>query len=283
MKIKEFKQHFNNQLKDVYPKDELKNLFNLLQTHITGLSRMELALYPEICLSDQQINAFQKGVERLKDNEPLQYIIGETEFYGLRFKVNQNVLIPRSETEELVAKIVEENQGHKVALSILDIGTGSGCIAISLASELPQATVTAYDVSKGALEVARENAKLNHLNVNFEWVNILNQQVETVQKFKIIVSNPPYIPHREKKLMKANVLDYEPHVALFVEDHDPLLFYRKITQFAQRHLEEDGSLWFEINEFLKEELTQMLHQSKVKDFKFYNDFFGKPRILRIRF
>ncbi len=224
-------------------------------------------------------------MEELKTGKPLQYVLGETEFYGLRFKVNPSVLIPRPETEELVEWIISDLPKPKTSiegLKIIDIGTGSGCIPISLKKNLPEAQLFALDISPEALDVSIQNAALNQTTVNFiqaDILNLLNKQL-IAEKFGIIVSNPPYVTDAEKEQMLPNVLQHEPHLALFVPDNDPLIFYKAIADFAIKHLDTTGSLYLEINENLGEETVQLLKQMGFKKIVLRQDLSGKDRMIR---
>lgn len=219
-------------------------------------------------------------LDRLKLSEPIQYIFGETLFYGLPFTVNRDTLIPRPETEELVSWILEDRlEITSSQVSVLDIGTGSGCIAITLAKHWENASVRAWDISEEALVVAQKNALLNKVKIDFEPVNILTIE-DTSHRFDIIVSNPPYVRELEKTKMQKNVLDYEPHTALFVSNLDPLLFYRKIAALAKKALATKGLLFFEINEYLGEALVQLLEEEGYTDIMLKKDFFGKDRMIR---
>jgi len=277
--IKSIKERFHQELKEKFSKTEIESFLNLLFEKFLGLSRLEMVLKPEINLSKEEEKQFENALKRLKNSEPIQYIIGETDFYGLKFKVDKNVLIPRPETEELVDWILKENP---TSSSILDIGTGSGCIAISLAKNLKSSKVFAWDVSEKALETAKNNAEINKAKVEFQLKNILAEK-SAAEKFDIIVSNPPYVRELEKEKMQENVLKHEPHLALFVENDDALLFYRKILKFAENNLTSNGKLYFEINEYLKEELEILLADFKIKNYFFRKDIFGKYRMLKVQF
>ena len=237
---------------------------------------------PDLRLSESEMLTFHFAVKDLLKNKPIQYIIGETEFCDLKFKVNENVLIPRPETSELVYKIVERQKTKdKRQLSILDIGTGSGCIAISLAKNIPGSKVHALDISEKALEVAKENAINNNVDVTFINDDILSLKNNIETKFDIIVSNPPYVRELEKAEMRDNVLNWEPHNALFVSDNDPLIFYRNILEFAQTHLNENGEIWFEINEYLGKEMTVLCKEYGFSDIEIFKDFRGKERVVKV--
>lgn len=243
------------------------------------MSRLDLALDHRKELSASEEKKFEDALLRLLKHEPIQYIIGETEFFGLKFKVNKNVLIPRPETEELVQWILKDLESLKTQeLSILDIGTGSGCIAISLAKKLPNARVSAIDISEGALEIARSNAKMNDVEIDFILQDIL-KSAELPGKYDLIVSNPPYVRELEKKEMHRNVLENEPEMALYVKDLEPLIFYQKITKLAETDLKLGGSLYFEINQYLGKETAEVLTESGFKPFS-GKDIFGNDRMLK---
>lgn len=287
MKIQSLKTNFKNTLLDIYPLEEIESFFNILSGKYLNLSRIEIALNPNKEISAEEEAKFQDALIRLKSNEPIQYIIGETEFYGLSFKVNKHTLIPRPETEELVEWILADFLKSKklgkhlsnIEFNVLDIGTGSGCIAISLAKNLVGAKVSAIDISKEALILANLNAEMNGVAVNFVQKDILN--TETLpDKYDLIVSNPPYVRELEKNQMMPNVLKHEPEIALFVKDDDALLFYRAIAQLAKFHLNPSGKLYFEINEFLGEELTVLLREQGFKEIQLKKDIYGKNRMLK---
>ena len=243
-------------------------------------------------MNSTQLQQFEKALQRLLQQEPIQYVLGDTEFFGYPFQVNQHTLIPRPETEELVAWIIEDmknkNQANsqqkplKSTITILDIGTGSGCIPISLAKELPQAKVSSIDVSEEALQVARKNSALNKVAVNFIQQDILKAE-NLQEKYDVIVSNPPYVRELEKEQMHQNVLDFEPELALFVQNDDPLIFYRKIAQLAKNALIENGKLYFEINEYLPEEMVSLLEEIGYQNIELKKDIFGKFRMCKASF
>jgi release factor glutamine methyltransferase len=284
MKLKKIKDLFQSELKELYEVEEIDNFFFMLTESYLGLSRLKLALNPDIIVSYKNNELFKEALKSLKNYLPIQYIIGETEFFGLPFKVNSNVLIPRPETEELVEWILQKKLTNNGQLSILDIGTGSGCIAISLAKNLPNTKVYALDVSKEALQIARQNAVLNHVNIEFFQASILNSNSWNLDfknlKFDIIVSNPPYVRELEKEQMKANVLNNEPHLALFVDDDNPLKFYNAITQYAVDNLSTHGELFFEINEYLGSQMIQLLKDYNFKDIELKQDIFKKDRMIK---
>ena len=279
--VRDCRRHYASELEKIYSSDEANALIMILLEHYFGIDRVKMALEPELRLSESELLTLHFAVKELLKNKPIQYVIGETEFCGLRFLVNENVLIPRPETEEMVRFLAV---GHwPLAVKILDIGTGSGCIAISLAKLLKDSVVTAVDVSEKALEVARKNAKANNVNVRFVLDDILSPKSPELleNKYDIIVSNPPYVCESEKAEMRANVLDYEPSSALFVSDNDPLVFYRKILEYAQKALKPKGEIWFEINEKFGEEMTKLCNKMGCKQTEIIKDFSGKDRILHL--
>jgi release factor glutamine methyltransferase len=234
-------------------------------------------------LSDEQVNQLNEATARLKNGEPIQYVTGWADFYGLRFRVNPDVLIPRQDTEAVVNTCLTLiKQGNNTSPEILDIGTGSGCIAITLASKLKTARVLAIDISQDALAVAEANASLNHTNVGFVHADTLKAGDLPVQGFDLIVSNPPYIPMQEKSLMAKNVLDFEPHLALFVDDEDPLIFYRTIIEKAQNHLYEGGYLVFECNQYSAKEVKALLERADFKNATIVQDLSGADRVVWAR-
>ncbi|MBD0823120.1 peptide chain release factor N(5)-glutamine methyltransferase [Aestuariibaculum marinum] len=283
MKLKDIQQQFHLELDDIYGKEEVDSFFFLLIESFYNLTRIKLAMDPETLVNDS--SKLKEALELLKEEQPIQYILGETEFYGLPFKVNPYTLIPRPETEELVEWIIKHQPklNHET-LNILDIGTGSGCIAISLAKNIPNAKVYALDVSPEALKMARQNAELNNVSIEFIEANILNPDTWSdafkSMSFSVIVSNPPYVREQEKQLMKPNVLNNEPHLALFVKDENPLLFYKAIAQYASSNLEKQGALFFEINEFLGREMIHLLTSNHFVNIQLKQDIFKKDRMIK---
>lgn len=239
-------------------------------------------LRAEYNLSEDEKAVALSVLQRLRLHEPIQHILGEAEFYGLSFVVNKNVLIPRPETEELVEHIFIKLKDNK-ELSILDIGTGSGAIAIALASKLPQAKIVAYDISEEALLVAKENAKRNNVAIQFEQCDILQSDLLTksslIKKFDAIVSNPPYILESEKKEMQPNVLDYDPSIALFVSDEDPLIFYRTIAKYALSWLKPQARLFFEINRAQGKQMVELLDSLGFRNIELLKDISQNDRII----
>ncbi len=281
--VRDCRRYYAGELEKIYGSNEANALIMILLEHYFGIDRVKIALEPELRLSESELLTLHFAVKELLKNKPIQYIIGVTEFCGMQFQVDENVLIPRPETEELVNKLVScsVSQLSSPSCRILDIGTGSGCIAISLAKLIKNSEVTAIDISEKALEVARRNAEANGVNVNFVQADILNIKEGLFdKKFDIIVSNPPYVCEGEKKEMRANVLEYEPASALFVSDDDPLLFYRKILDFAQKNLKDGGEVWFEINEKLGVKTKDLCIERNFKNVEIISDFKGKDRIVK---
>nr|WP_315163192.1 peptide chain release factor N(5)-glutamine methyltransferase [uncultured Flavobacterium sp.] len=281
MKIKEYRTEFLQELTPIYDAGEAESFFYLILEEKNQLKKIDLALHPDLIFSADEIMVWNSLLESLKKEIPIQYLLGKTNFYGLDFEVNENVLIPRPETEELVEWILE-SQKSKVKSQkpkILDIGTGSGCIAISLAKNLSEASVSAIDVSEKALATAKKNAAINDVNVTFIEKNILETE-NLEQQFDIIVSNPPYVRNLEKEEIKKNVLDYEPHLALFVEDNDALIFYRKIAALAQKNLSPNGQLYFEINQYLGVEMKDLLEKMNFKNIELRKDIYGNDRMIK---
>ncbi|RKS95514.1 release factor glutamine methyltransferase [Flavobacterium limicola] len=281
MKIKEYRTQFIQELTPIYDAGEAESFFYLIVEEKHQLKRIDLALHPDLVFSEAEIVVWNSILEQLKQEIPVQYLLGKTSFYGLDFEVNENVLIPRPETEELVEWILESQKSRIESqnIRILDIGTGSGCIAISLAKNLPNTTVFAIDVSEKALATAKRNAENNSVNITFINQNIL-ETVDLEQQFDIIVSNPPYVRNLEKEEIKKNVLDNEPHLALFVEDNDPLIFYKKIAKLAQKNLSENGQLYFEINQYLGKEMIDLLEKMNFAAIELLKDIYGNDRMIR---
>ncbi|MBO5809294.1 MAG: peptide chain release factor N(5)-glutamine methyltransferase [Bacteroidales bacterium] len=280
--VRDIRKYYCEQLCSVYDNDEANAMILILLEHYFNITRIKMALEPDMRLSESEMLTFHFAVKDLLKNKPIQYIIGETEFCDLKFKVNENVLIPRPETSELVMKIINSQQPTANSQQlILDIGTGSGCIAISLAKQIPNSKVYALDISEKALEVAKGNAINNDTDVTFIHDDILNLKNNIEIEFDIIVSNPPYVRELEKAEMRDNVLDWEPHNALFVSDNDPLIFYRNILEFAKSHLKENGEIWFEINEYLGKEMADLCKEYGFSDVEIFKDFRGKERIVKV--
>lgn len=279
MQLKQYKSYFSEQLKSVYPQTEIDTFFFFLIEEYLELKRIDLTLRPDFEISSDKRILLDEALVRLKEEEPIQYILTKTEFYGLPFKVNQNTLIPRPETEELVEWIINEVDKNQESLSILDIGTGTGCIPISLKKHLPKTTVSTIDVSEEALKIAKQNAVLNKVEVFLMHQDILKTE-ELSGEFDIIVSNPPYVRELEKVEIKNNVLKNEPHLALFVEDNNPLIFYKKIADLAKNSLTKTGLLFFEINQYLGLETVEMLKNKGFTQIELRKDLFGNDRMIK---
>lgn len=275
MTVSALKTKFHQDLDVVYDEEEKQNVFHLLAEDIIGMSRLEIAMNPQTEISSAQLKQFEEAMERLKSHEPIQYVLGKTEFFGLNFKVNKHVLIPRPETEGLIRWILEEEEPKNT----IDLCTGSGCIAISLKSVWKDTSIDALDVSVEALKVAKSNATINSADINFIETNLLEAQ-ELPSTYDIIVSNPPYVRELEKSQMRDNVLSYEPHLALFVKDDEPLIFYEKIAVLAKSHLNKKGSVFLEINEYLGEETKSLFLDLGFKHVEVRRDIFGRLRMLK---
>ncbi len=295
MTIKEYKNNFIYQLSSVYPQTEIDTFFFYLIEEYLNLQRIDITLQPNFEISSENETILNKALARLKKEEPIQYILGKTEFYGLPFHVNRYTLIPRPETEELVDWIISEvkeirTNNQTKSLSILDIGTGSGCIPISLKVNIDNSMICAIDVSEEALKIAKHNSDLNNSLVQFlnldilkaDSLNVFTKKTtsDEIIKFDIIVSNPPYVRNLEKIEIKNNVLQNEPHLALFVEDDNPLIFYTKIADLAKNHLSSHGFLFFEINQYLGSETAGMLHKKGFKNIELRKDLFGNNRMIK---
>ena len=272
MKVSNIIPYFKEELNSIADAREITAWACLVIRYLLGLNRSDTIVYSNKVISIKNSDCIKRIINELKENKPIQYILGETEFYGLKFKVNKHTLIPRPETEELVDWILKEDFN-----SVLDIGTGSGCIAISLAKH-STAQIAAIDNCEKALEVAKENAKLNRVNIKFCTQDIL--QSTSLLNLDLIVSNPPYILESEKQNMKANVLKYEPHLALFTPDKDPLLFYKKIGGLAAKSLNCGGKLFFEINEQYGAEILKILSKIGFVDIAFKKDINDKERMIK---
>ena len=274
--MKAVTRQINENLSCSYTAGEISALTRIIATELLGVSQMVYFLKDDVTLTAEQEALLDNAIERLTKQEPIQYILGYSDFCDLRFKVTPATLIPRPETSELVEWVASEATGNE---HILDIGTGSGCIAISLANKMPQGNVTAWDISNAALAVATENSKANNCPVTFEQVDILAYQPTDAQ-FDIIVSNPPYIKEVEKEQMYSNVLDWEPHTALFVPDNDPLLFYRTIAIKSLSLLRPGGKLYFEINRAHGQETVEMLKSLGYTGIELRKDFADNDRMIR---
>jgi len=273
-------QYINSELAGLYPVSEIEGFTRIIFEAVCGWSFTEQVVKRHEKISVNDFEKIKAIILRLKIFEPIQYILGETEFYGLKLKVNPSVLIPRPETEELVQWIITGNLPENSV--ILDIGTGSGCIALALKSRLNKAEVFGVDVSENALKVARQNALKNNLDIGFFQSDILKWNEFEWKNFDVIVSNPPYIRESEKMQMHSNVLNFEPENALFVNDNDPLVFYRSIAAFSKKYLTENGKLFFEINENMGLEMNKMLADFGFCDIKIRKDINGKNRMVSCR-
>lgn len=278
MLVRKYRDQFKTKLVDLYDEAEVDTFFYMLLEEYNGLKKYQLALEPGLELTTDQQMLWDYATSQLQQFKPIQYIIGKAYFYDGVFAVNPSTLIPRPETEELVDLIIKNHPNPN--LKVIDIGTGSGCIAISLANFLKEAQVFAMDVSPKALEMAKHNAVVNKANIEFILQSVLELD-ELPGAFDIIVSNPPYVRNLEKVEIKPNVLDYEPHLALFVEDDDPLIFYIKITELAIKNLKVGGTLYFEINQYLGPETVQMIENYKAfKTIELLKDMYGNDRIIK---
>jgi release factor glutamine methyltransferase len=256
MTISETSKQIRNKLKNIYPTPEIDAFTEIIFHHLFQYKRLDILLNAQTSVLPEFEIQIYNIIHQLEQYRPIQYIIGSTDFYDLPFLVNEAVLIPRPETEELVDWIITDYKS--LTPNVLDIGTGSGCIPVSVAKHLKGSSVTAIDISTEALKVAAENASKNQVQVNFIKLDILNDCPPEFKPFDVIVSNPPYITNNQKEKMEHNVLDYEPHLALFVPDNDPLIFYKGIASFAQKHLKKTGALYFEINEELSRETSDVI-------------------------
>lgn len=278
--IQEFKQHFNNELSALYNKSEIQALFRILLEDVLGFSVHETRILDDRTLQNEEIQKLQKSLNELKTGKPIQLVTGMAYFLGEKFLTSPDALIPRPETEELVLEILKCIHDKNTEIRLLDIGTGSGCIAISLKKNLPKATVFALDISTKALRIAQKNAKLLHTDVHFFHSDILSLDLpQEIDKVDTIVSNPPYIADNERKNMEKNVLDHEPHEALFVPDEHPLLFYEAIVKTAEKHLSPHGKIFFEINQRFGKEVTDLLRRNGYSEIELIQDIHGADRIV----
>ncbi|MDB5019500.1 MAG: prmC [Pedobacter sp.] len=282
MKLTDLKQHFITLISDIYDPEECIALFNLTASNVLKINTNN---YLQVQNSEVE-QSFAEQVKQvalaLSNGKPLQYILGETEFYGLKFFVNSNVLIPRPETEELVHLIIQTlRKSEKKDRKLLDIGTGTGCIPITLKKNLSNVQISAMDISLAALDVAKRNAARNDVDIHFIHADILTYKDE--QLYNVIVSNPPYVKEDEKEFMHQNVLAYEPHLALFVSNEDPLIFYKAIAAFGVTNLADDGFLFFEINEYLGQDVHNMLQENSFRNIKISKDMQGKDRMVSCQY
>ena len=282
MLLRELRKLYHKDLEQYYPEAEIDSILDILLEHYLGIGRFILALQPRYNLTKEEEQPLIDALDRLTREEPVQYITGNEHFFGLDFKVNSNVLIPRPETEDLVRWILEDFRDCNKELNILDVGTGSGNIAISLASQLPEACVYALDISTEALETAKENASSIGVNMKF-----LQADIRIIDElgvlFDIIVSNPPYVRISESGLMKNNVKKYEPWDALFVPDEAPLLFYERIADFGIENLKPGGCLYLEINQYLGQDVQELLKSRAYVLVELKADLFGKDRMVKAVF
>lgn len=277
MNYSQIKKIFHQQLKEIYIENEIDSLFFIALEYVTSISKIEYILQKEEEISEEKLIELKFILEELTKNKPIQYITKNAYFYGLNFYVNEKVLIPRQETNELVDWVLM-SVTHSKPIKILDIGTGSGCIAITLKKNLPLSEVFAIDISNEAIQVAQKNANDNEVKINFLQKNILEIN-DLKSNFDIIISNPPYVRELEKLEMAPNVLDNEPHLALFVPDNNPLLFYEKITEIALKNLTEDGMLFFEINQYLSAETKKMIENKGFKNVTLRKDLQENYRMI----
>jgi release factor glutamine methyltransferase len=279
--LRSYYEHFVEQLQRVYPAEEAAAIANIVFEEMLMLKKHHIYILQKE-LDENEVMQLDRILDRLLKHEPVQYVLGIADFFGLRFRVNKQVLIPRRETEELVGLVIEDVRDlPSRPVRILDIGTGSGCIAVTLKKNLPFATVSGMDISGEALEMARENARLNKVDIDYFLFDILSQDDSFAwPRFDRIVSNPPYITFPEKTLMRKNVLEYEPHQALFADTNDPLVFYRAITRFARHHLSAGGRLYVEINEAYGKETRDLFCLEGFQDAVILQDMQGKDRFVR---
>lgn len=286
MNINKFRDYFNKTLKKLYPTSEIDTFLFLLLEEYLNFKRIDVVLKSNFEISPEDLTLLKSSTKLLEQEVPIQYILGKTEFYGFPFILNEHVLIPRPETEELVTSVLNKisklERLHPIEkekkLKILDIGTGSGCIPISLKRSLPFAEITAIDIANEALIIAQKNASLNKVNINFIQQNIL-KTTGLDDIYDIIISNPPYVRVSEKIEIKNNVLKNEPHLALFVEDNNPLIFYSKIAELAKSHLTKNGTLFFEINQYLGKETVELIKLKGFNKIQLKKDIFGHDRII----
>lgn len=276
------RDYFVSGLEDIYTSSEAIILFESTCEHFLGWSKLEQKTKLDARLSESELLDFHFTLKRLKTKEPIQYILESAPFFGLEFKVSNNVLIPRPETEELVDYVIKNSS---INARIIDFGTGSGCIPVTIKHKRPDARVYAVDISNEALEIAKLNALSLNTEVKFDQFDILNDKKlanSFPEQFDIIVSNPPYVRHSEKLKMEANVLAYEPHLALFVEDEDPLIFYRKIGEMGRNLLSKNGQIFFEINQYLATDTQSLIESLGYSEVSILSDINNNPRILHAK-
>jgi release factor glutamine methyltransferase len=297
MKLFEAEQYVKEQLKGIYQEQEAINITDLAIEHVTGLLKTQRVSKKQTELSESQFSQLQKDLQRLKSNEPIQYVMNKSWFYRMELYVDKNVLIPRPETEEMVEWIISDLKAsgkdvfirrsmeadETTQLKILDIGTGSGCIALALKKAMPKAEVWGCDVSEEALNVARRNGSTLNIRVDFQGVNFLDEaQQKHLPTVDIIVSNPPYVPLKDKEQMQPNVVAHEPHTALFVPDNDPLVFYRALAEFGKKRLYESGTIYMEIHEGLANEVVTVFNKQGYSNIELKKDMQGKDRMVKVR-
>jgi len=276
MNLTKTRDYFFISLDGIYEANEINSFFYIFCEEVLGFSKIDVTLNQDFYVSSTHQNILQDTISRLLKFEPIQYIYGVSHFYNLKFKVTPEVLIPRPETEELVEIVIKNTKNQLI--NILDMGTGSGCIAISLAKFLSNANVSAIDISEKALQIAKINATNNGVDIKFYKENILIIN-SLPENYDIIVSNPPYVRNLEKAEMQPNVLHHEPHQALFVEDINPLIFYDKISKLAYKYLKDNGKLYFEINQYLGIETQKMITKNGFSQVELKKDFFGNDRFI----
>ena len=296
MKLFEAEQYVKEQLKGIYQEQEAINITDLAIEHVTGLLKTQRVSKKQTELSESQFSQLQKDLQRLKSNEPIQYVMNKSWFYGMELYVDKNVLIPRPETEEMVEWIINDMKAsgkdvfirrsmeadETTQLKILDVGTGSGCIALALKKAMPKAEVWGCDVSEEALNVARRNGSTLNIRVDFQGVNFLDEaQQKHLPTVDIIVSNPPYVPLKDKEQMQPNVVAHEPHTALFVPDNDPLVFYRALAEFGKKRLYESGTIYMEIHEGLANEVVTVFNKQGYSNIELKKDMQGKDRMVKV--
>lgn len=278
MTLLQIKSFFSNRLSALYPSNEADAIFSLICRHLLNYSKIDIHTKKETILSQEIQDRFKNIINRLHENEPIQYILGTVDFYNLTLQIDNRALIPRQETELLIDLIIRENQGKK-ELNIIDLCTGSGCIAIALAAHLKDSTVSATDFSKEAFNLAHDNALKNNCTISFICDSILDPQFH-YKTYDIIVSNPPYVRESEIQRMEKNVYAYEPHMALFVNDSDPLLFYKAIADFADKYLKKEGILYCEINEAFGQETAQIFITQGFNQTTVLKDLNNKDRFIK---
>ena len=286
MTIQEANYYLLNRLRRIYPEGESAEIIDRMMEHLTGSKKAERMIYKNSDITPAEETLLQQYTERLLKHEPVQYVLNESWFYGLKFYVDKHVLIPRPETEELVDWVLKETKTSKIPkdrnLKILDIGTGSGCIAIALKKHLPsEFEISGCDTSEQALTVARRNAADSGVQVEFTRLDFLDEkQREQLPAVDIIISNPPYVPLNDKKKMNENVINYEPHTALFVADNDPLIFYKAIADFANEKLNDGGNIFVELHEDLSNSVTELFKSNGFPATELRKDMQGKERMLK---